>query len=277
MDKRVLGVVLLLLAGLSFAGYKFYQAKSGGIGGLRVVSTPTASVFLGEKLLGRTPYEDKISTGDYILKLIPEGVVATASTWQGKITLNSGVLTFVNRELGDTDLTSAGEILTLEKIAEKDAQIAVLSTPDGAIVSLDGQEKGAAPLVLRNVTEGDHDVAVSSAGFISRSIKVKNTAGYKMTVTFQLAVARGGNNPSASPSASPSLSGTPDKPYVTIKDTPTGFLRVRTDPSITATEAAQVKPGDKYSLLDTNDGWYKIKYDAKNEGWISAQYADKAE
>lgn len=275
MDKRILGVILVLLAGLTFAGYKFYSGRSGGLGGLRVTSAPTASVFLSDKLLGRTPYDDKVAAGDYILKLIPEGTSTSTSSWQGKITIQPGVLTFVNRDLGATDLNSAGEILTLDKITDKDAQIAVLTNPDSASISLDGQEKGSAPLLLRNLTEGDHDLSVSSAGFITRSIKVKTTNGYKLTATFQLAVST--NQPSASPSAAPSSGNEPAKPYVTIKDTPTGFLRVRTDPSLTATESAQVKPGEKYSLLDTNDGWYQIKYDDNKTGWISSQYADKTE
>ncbi|MBI4067751.1 PEGA domain-containing protein [Candidatus Gottesmanbacteria bacterium] len=274
MDKRVLGVILLLLAALSFAGYKYFTSQGGGLGGLRVVSTPTASVFLAEKLLGRTPYEDKLKSGEYIVKLIPEGNNNSATTWQGKVTLNPGVLTFVNRELGSTDLNSAGEILTLEKISEKDAQIAALTSPDGAIISLDGQEKGAAPLILRNVSVGDHDISVSSSGFNTRTIKVRTTEGYKLTANFQLAVAGG---VSATPSAAPSSPDEIDKPYVTIKETPVGFLRVRTAPSIQATEAAQIKPGEKYPLLDEESGWYKIRYQEDKEGWISGTYATKEE
>ena len=190
MDKRVLGVVLLLLAALAFVGYRYFSSQS-GVGGLRVVATPTASVFLGDKLLGRTPYEDKVNSGEYIVKLIPEGNKEPVATWQGKVTVNSGVLTFINRELGSSDLNSAGEILTLEKISEKDAQIAVLTNPDAASVALDGQEKGTSPLVLRNLSIGDHDITVSSPGFNSRTIKVRTTEGYKLTASFQLAVASG--------------------------------------------------------------------------------------
>lgn len=275
MDKRVLGVILVLLGALLFAGYKFYSGSSGGLGGLRVTSTPTASVFSSEKLLGRTPFEDKIASGEYIIKLIPEGTSGSSASWQGKVTVHPGVLTFVNRDLGSSDLTSAGEILMLEKITEKDAQIAVLTNPDGAVVSLDGQDKGSAPLLLRNLSQGDHDLSISSSGFITRTIKVRTTNGYKLTASFQLAVST--SQPQATPSASPSSTGEPAKPYVVIKDTPTGFLRVRTDPSITATEAAQIKPGEKYPYLDTSDGWYKIRFDDKKEGWISSQYADKVE
>lgn len=272
MDKRVLGVILLLLAALSFAGYKYFSTQGGGMGGLRVVSTPTASVFIGEKLLGRTPFEDKIKTGDYIIKLIPEGTSQTVATWQGKVVVNSGVLTFVNRELGVNDLATSGEILTLEKITEKDAQIAVLSNPDSATVALDGQEKGSAPLILRNLSSGDHDVSVSSAGFNTRTVKVRTTEGYKLTASFQLSVAGGGE---ASSSGTSSNTDNSDKPLVVIKDTPTGFLRVRIEPSTKATEAGQVKPGEKYPFLEETEGWFKIEYEEGKEGWVSSTYAEK--
>jgi len=67
------------------------------------------------------------------------------------------------------------------------------------------------------------------------------------------------------------------KPYVLIKETPTGWLRVRMEPSTTATEAAKVNPGEKYPLLEEKGGWYKIRYSGDKEGWISAQYATKFE
>lgn len=272
MNKRVLGVILLLLAILSFAGYKYFSSQNSGLAGLRVVSTPTASVFVGDKLQGRTPLEDKITSGEYVIKLIPEGTGTAAATWQGRVTLNPGVLTFINRELGSSDLTSAGEILTLDKINDKDAQIAVITNPDGATVSVDGQEKGAASLIIRNLTSGDHDLSVSSPGFISRTIKVKTTEGYKLTANFQLALANGqATSPSASPSASSS-----SQVKVTIKETPTGWLNVRSDPSIVASISAKINPGEQYTLLDTNDGWYKIQLNDNQSGWISSQYAEKS-
>ena len=276
MNKKVLGVVLLLLAALCFVAYKYFTQLSGGVGGLKVVAEPQASIYLGEKLIGRTPYEDKVQSGEYVLKLIPEGTANNAVTWQTRINLNSGVLTFVNRQLGDTELSSAGEIITLEKISDSDAQIAVITNPDGAVVTLDGQEKGISPLNMRNIPPGDHDLTVSSPGFLSRTIKVKATEGYKLMTTFQLALSSQEATPSASP-ADKSDSTTEGKNYVTISDTPTGFLRVREEPSTAATEAAQVKPGDKFEYTDEQDGWYKIVYEEGKEGWISGRYAEKSQ
>ncbi|KKR34158.1 MAG: Amylopullulanase, GH57 family [Candidatus Gottesmanbacteria bacterium GW2011_GWA2_41_12] len=276
MDKRLILLILVILGVGGLLSYKFYFSKQkGGLAGLKIVSTPTASIFLGEKNLGRTPYEDKISSGEYILKLIPEGSSTQAASWQGKVTLFPSVLTFIDRELGTSDLTSAGEILTLEKISDKDAQVAVISTPDGALVTLDGQEKGTAPLILRGLTIGDHDLTLSSPGFITRTIKVRTTAGYKLNANFQLALS-GEPTPTPTASSSGGLSKS-GKPFVTIKDTPTGWLRVREEASLTSSEAAKVKPGEEYTLLDTNDGWYKIQYSEGKEGWISNKYADKSE
>jgi uncharacterized protein YgiM (DUF1202 family) len=56
--------------------------------------------------------------------------------------------------------------------------------------------------------------------------------------------------------------------------TPTGFLRVRDQASLGGAEIGQVKPGETYTLLDEQSGWYKIKFNNK-EGWISSQYAQK--
>ena len=67
----------------------------------------------------------------------------------------------------------------------------------------------------------------------------------------------------------------PAKPYVKVKDTPTGFLRVRMGPSTSATETAQIKPGEMYPYLDEEkDGWLKIEYKKDEEGWVSGVYVD---
>lgn len=272
-------IVVIFLAVLVFGGYKLLSGGS-GVSGLKILSTPTASIFLNEKLIGKTPFDDKYSSGEYILKLIPEGISSQTVSWQGKINLNPQVLTYVNRELGTSELTSAGEILTLEKISQSQAQLAVTSQPDGATVILDGQEKGNTPLVATEVTLGDHEVAVSSPGFTTRTVRISAVTGFKLSASIQLALAPGAEAvPTGTATASSLTTKTTEvaKPYVLIKDTPTGFLRVRMEPSLSATEAAQVKPSEKYPYLDEKTGWFKIKYEGEKSGWVSASYAQKVE
>jgi uncharacterized protein YgiM (DUF1202 family) len=71
--------------------------------------------------------------------------------------------------------------------------------------------------------------------------------------------------------------------FVEILSTPTGFLRVREEPSSLGKEIGQVEPGKNYVLVETDEktGWFKIEYlpaqageDGK-VGWISNQYAKK--
>lgn len=62
---------------------------------------------------------------------------------------------------------------------------------------------------------------------------------------------------------------------VTILDTPTGFLRIRTEPTTVASEAGRLSPGDKVMLMEEKTGWYKITTDKNIIGWISTQYAKK--
>lgn len=283
MNKKAILVVIIFLAVIAFGGYKFFSWRTSSVAGLKVNSSPNSSIFLNDKLIGKTPYDDKYVSGEYVLKLIPEGISSQTVSWQGKVMLNPSVLTYINRDLGTSELTSSGEILTLEKISQSIAQLAVLSQPDGASVIIDGQEKGNTPLSSLEVTTGDHEVAVTSAGFTGRTVRISAVSGYKLIANIQLSLSSGQE---ATPTSSVSLSSNANtnankneiaKPYVLIKDTPTGFLRVRIAPSLSATEAAQVKPGEKYSYIDSKEGWFQISYEKDKNGWVSASYAEKVE
>jgi hypothetical protein len=292
------------------------KLKGGGSkepGELKVSSNPSATVFINNQSVGKTPYDGKHPAGQYTLKLVPESTVGTIVSWEGQVSVNASLLTYVNRDLADSDVTSSGDMLTLESIAGKGAEISVVSTPDGAMVTIDGKERDVTPLVIRDLPAGSYDVSVSAIGAVARTLKIKTTAGYKLNAVFNLA-STGGTAGSASPSplalTSPSPSGgspnpsastlpkgsvspkpsasgsgghttPPAKPYVEILDTPTGFLRVRDTAGSGADEVGRVNPGEFYSLLDeqtvSGTPWYKIEYVTGKEGWVSGQYAKKTE
>lgn len=67
-----------------------------------------------------------------------------------------------------------------------------------------------------------------------------------------------------------STDSTSDK-IVTIKDTSTGWLRVRTSPN--GEEITKVNPGDKFNFIDQKSGWIQIELPNTQTGWISGQYA----
>jgi hypothetical protein len=290
----LVGLIIIVVALLRFFGSRGLKQ-----GELRIDSQPLSAVFLDNKNIGKTPYRDKIAAGDHVLKLIPDTTTTQLVNWEGKITVGQNLLTYVNANLSESELTTAIDIVWLEKITSKQSELSVTTSPDGATVLVDDVTRGVTPLSISDIVTGDHSVNVTSVGFLTRSLKVKTTPGYRLIANLKLALsgaspapevtATGTPAPSGKLTPSPKLSPTkvatssasqmpdPVKPFIVIKDTPTGFLRVRIEPSTSATEAGRVNPGEKYTIMDTKSGWYQIKYDAKNSGWVSGQYTDKVE
>jgi hypothetical protein len=280
---------LLLLLCVLFAGFivvKFFVLdKTTASGIVRVVSSPNAGVFIDNVAVGKTPYEAKHKPGEYVLKLIPEKEASATASWQGKVSVYKNTLTYISRELGSSDITSAGEVLTITKMETKPknsnyGEIYVETEPSGGIVYLDNDEKGVSPVILADVMKGDHELSVYIPGFFRRTQKINVDSEYRVNASFKLAIDQTQKTLDKTldeKRKEASASAEDDKgTKVKISDTPTGFLRVRSEPSVEASEAAQVKPGDIYDLLEEKEGWFKIKL-ATLEGWISAQYAKKQE
>lgn len=263
----LLGIVLL--TGAFWWGQKLmanFSSKS-VFAGLRVETIPLSQVFLNEKELGKTPFESEdLAPGEYVLRLTPE-VNASFSAWERKIKLNPGLLTYVNYLFGPTDNDSAGEILTPEKINSEKGELVVLSDPDGAKFSLDGAEQGLTPKSLTGFGNEEHELKFLADGYHGKSLTVKTWQGHKILINVKLAKIARQMIPVASVSAT----------KVKILETPTGWLRVRVEPSVSATEAAKVKPGEEYPLLEENKDWLKIQLPDNKEGWVSVQYTQKVE
>jgi hypothetical protein len=87
-------------------------------------------------------------------------------------------------------------------------------------------------------------------------------------------------NVSGTPTPTSKISPTPTKAasagaggQVLILTTPTGFLNVRSTPG--GATVGQVNPGQTFSLLDEQVGWYQIQLSDGTKGWVSGQYAKK--
>lgn len=285
-------VIVLLIGGI----IKLVSTRAPKEGELRVDSTPTVSVFLDNKHIGRTPIREKIASGEYTIRLVAESATENIAPWQSKITIGPNLLTYINASLSESELSSAVDVLWLEKSVAGKPELSVITNPDGASVILDDITKGLTPITVSDLSAGDHNLTVTSPGFASRTMKIKMNQGYKLIANLKLALSQGGAPvPEASPTAAAPVaaegtpaptekagttatpSATPAKPYAVIKDTPTGFLRVRMEPSTSATEAGRVNPGEKYHIFDVKNNWFQISYDGTNKGWISGQYADKVE
>jgi len=286
-----MAIFSLLLSGCSLPFLKKKKAA------LQIEASPQATVFLNGEHVGQTPFfNDQLKAGEYNLKLVPETKDKPFLNWEGIIKLNPGIMTVVKRKLATSEDQVSGYVLTLEPIDDKqEAKISLISTPDSAVVNLDGEPKGFTPLVLDNIVEGERLLSLSSPGFQEETVKAKTAKGYKLMINVQLGRTgtAGGkekqakeatpSSSQASPSAKlktsqeASSGGEMAKPYVKIKETPTGWLNVRSQPSTAKKEETilgKIDPGEVYKFIKANEtGWYKIEYQEGKEGWISGKYA----
>lgn len=289
MKNKLFLLLVLVILFLGFIIVRFFIFDiQNNYGRLKVVTSPTMSVFIDSLIVGKTPYEDKIKVGEHILKLIPEGIATDTASWNGKIKIFKNALTYVNFELGSSDILTSGAIFTTEKIANFSknndyGEIYVETEPQGAIVILDNDEKGIAPLILQDVSSGTHELAVFMPGFFKKTQKIKVDSRYRVNAFFKLALDQSQKKLEDIKKESTESAQT-EKTYVLINNNPQGWLRVRSGPSIEATEEAKVKTGEKFEFLEEKDGWYKIKFNGNQEslfegefeeGWVSKEYATK--
>lgn len=268
----ILGVLLLVVVGLILRNTIFKPAAAG----LQVKSQPQGTVFLDEKNVGQTPFEEKnLKPGEFSLKLVPQNLTGSLSPWETRIKLTGSTQAIVNWEFGESTSSSSGEIMTLEKISDKgSATLTIISSPDSSLVKINDEPRGFTPLTLDKQEAGDRRVTLSASGFKERNIEIKLLSGFRLILNVKLAEETTAEKEKISPTPTAVKL---ERPYVTIKETPTGWLRVRIEPSTAATEAAKINPGESYPLLDEKSGWYQIRYAAEKEGWISGQYAEKFE
>lgn len=286
--KKAILTLLLSLTPFLFSGCSLRKQPAA----LQINSTPVAAVFLNGKNVGKTPYLDRnLTAGEVTLKLIPESTTQALSSWEGKIKLVGGILSIISREFAETEEASSGDILTLEPIRDKkSASLAVVTTPDGAVVMVDGQNRGFTPLVLDKITAGERQISLSLNGYRERAIKARAINGYKLVINSKLAqeaeitptpTPEAGLSPSptkkatVTPTPKPKITPAAGQTTIVVKGTPAGWLRVREEASSTSKELARVDEGDEFTLLAEKNGWYQIAYEEGKEGWISGQYAEK--
>ncbi len=131
----------------------FEQVREKIVSSLAIISTPDkAQVYLDGQLKGKTPLElDAILSGSHQVKLIKDGY----EEWNEEITLKP-------REMGKVIVTLKSKRI---EIAIPKGAIRVKSSPDKAMVYLDGEEKGTTPLTIEEVLIGQHHLKVSLRGY----------------------------------------------------------------------------------------------------------------
>jgi len=272
--------------------------------GLIVKSQPNGTVFLNDKEVGKTPYENKeLQPGSYTVK-----VTSSSGEWtSNKIRILENTVYNINRELATNAANQAGENVSIEK----GKGITVVTIPSQVEVSLDGQKQGNTPYLIPSVSPGEHEITLAKEGYSSRKIKIRARDVYKIVIEAQLKKDTEGatdapaesaspsTSPSPSPSSSPSGSAkatatikptatprtTPTaspkatsqaatgEKTITILDTPTTWLRVRDKAGIEGKEIAKVNSGETFEYKDQlGTGWTLIVLADGTEGYVASRY-----
>ena len=273
--KRLLFYIIPFLGVLIiFAGVVLFLNQNSGKGALQVTSAPQSQVYLNGQLIGTTPLckcdpKDVIPIGNYRITLIPKE--GNSKPYDEQITINKSTLTVVDRTFGESE---SGSVITLTPLSnKKDTELMVISFPDKTNVFLDNNQKGITPVLLKDVIESDHELKLTKEGYLDKTLRIRTALGFRLKSIVFLSV-----NPSIASTSSQTPLSTPQVPKVekvTVLDTPTGFLRVREDSSITSSEIGRVSPEDSLELVTEKEGWFQIKMKDGKTGWISSQYAKK--
>jgi hypothetical protein len=270
---KIAAFVLLIIAVIFAAVFAFIYFFRPQKTGILVDTKPASEIYIDSEFHGKTPLEITRDPGDIVLRLIPESYEIPLIPYETKIHLEKGVKTIVHRDFAQTQENAAGEIISYEKISDKDSPVAVISYPDAAEINIDGNITGNAPFQSKDISPGDHTLKVNAVGYKERIIHFKTQKGYRLTVVAYLAKDQTNNNiENPSPSPTPIEN---QKQTVEILEVETGYVRVRKEPSTLSAEIGRVTPGKSYDFVEKDDksGWYQIVFEEGKEGWVSNQYS----
>ncbi|MFH1561517.1 MAG: PEGA domain-containing protein [Patescibacteria group bacterium] len=276
MTKKTVVILAFILLFVLLVFILFFRSWGSKKAAVQLNAFPQSAVYIDGREAGTTPYENNdIKSGEVVLRLVPEA--AFSASWERKVTLNPSTQTVVNWEFNADSAYEAGELIYFEKTSLKERSgLIVNCLPDACSISVDGQMRGFSPLNLEDVGDGSHKILISLPGYKSREILARAVKGYRLVIETKLAKETVSQTDTPEPTEVADEPGDElATPYVIIGETPTGWLRVRIEPSVAASEAAKVNPGDKFSLLDEEAGWYQIEYQVGKKGWVSGDYADK--
>ncbi len=263
MIKKILFllVILTFIGGIVFYLWKLLQPARAE---LEIETVPAVTVYLNGKEVGKTPYKNfHLQPGSWKIKLAADG---QNSFWERQLTVPASTRLFIDRMFKNG--SSQGRVIYLTPNGNSQKAGCILtSMPPKASVSIDGKMRGNTPLAIENLDSGQHHFVFALPGHRPIEVMAKTTIGYRLVVEIDF-------NPSAKTAKTTSSAALKtEKKLVAIKKTPTGWLRVRQQPTRSSKEIARVIPGNKYPYLEEKNGWFRIEYQPGRQGWISAIYA----
>lgn len=264
--------LIIFISSLFLGGCSLSNKKSA----VEINSYPVAKVFIDGKEMGLTPYRNRsLSPGEIEVKLEANG-----KSWVKKIKLQNNISTVIDWEFGETNETSGGYVLYLEKTGDKkNAGLMVNTNPNKCTVTVDNEVKGLSPIRVADIGAGDRHLSLSFPAHKTLDIFMKSLKEYQLVVDAVLAEDTLEVKPEEVKEQNPDLVSVPvsTATKIKIKETETGWLRVRESSSSAAKEIAKVNPGATYVMLEESRDWFKIDLGNRQSGWISTTYGEKSE
>lgn len=261
------------------SGQEFWYEKGTGNEKVKIISNPTgASVYIDNTEVGKTPFSSTtLSPGDYNIKISQEGY----ETQEMKITTDKKYTVNVNVKLFPLPIPSK-----VEKFEGSD-NLYALYTSNNAVLS--NTQTWVDTIIYWNKTKG---ITIDNEGknkelvfdyFLDYKGNLFNKEG-KLTTADQInKISKGaylGNLAEGE-----GLSERAKQIYMnltnqtvtsgrsaTVLETGTGWLRVRSGPSVGSSEVQKVNVGEKYDVLDEQNGWIKLKLNDNVTGWAIKDY-----
>ncbi len=264
MKKKIFwGIVIICLSILIFQLGKQNLSSIFNLqpkAGLKITSTPEATVYINGLEVSKTPYLDEnLSPGGYLVKLTHEDV-----SWQGKAKLTKGTLSIINRTLSPNIASASGESLVLDE----GKGLLITSNPTGVDVEIDSVLQGKTPLFLWEFSSGEHNLTFNHEGYQKRILNITLPPNSLLHINVDLALS----------SINSFKAPTPALEIVKkalIKQTPLGYLRLREKPSISSKEIGQVSAGEELIIIEEVPGWVKVRLTNNQEGYVSTQYIER--
>jgi len=242
---------------------------------IEINSYPVAKVYLDGKEMGMTPYKNR----SLLPKEVEVKLVTNDNQWSKKIKLQNNISTVVDWEFGKNNEESGGYILYLEKTGDKNkAGIMINTTPAKSTVVIDNEVKGLSPIRLSDIGEGDKHLTLNFPGHKTVDIFMKSVLEYQLVVDAVLPHEEVVVEKEEEKTENPDLivNNTPIV-NIKIKETETGWLRVRETSSSAGKEIGRVYPGEVYPMIEEKTDWIRIDLGDSKNGWISASYGEKNE
>lgn len=236
--------------------------------GIEVNTQPAVKIIIDGTEAGMTPYRNNNLVKNKINLKMDGGI---QNQWSRQLKLEKNVSTVINWTFGKNSNYSGGYVLSMEKFSLGELPIMISSSPTQAGVYINGEQKGSTPLYIKDIGTEDKEIKIVMPGYKTIVVGVRPVTGYRLIV--EAVMSRDEiQKPVNTKNETIVVENIIKK--VRIKETGTGWLRMRQENNSAARELAKINTGEIVELKTEEKDWYQIIYGG-TIGWISAKYAEK--